>query len=71
MTIILEMKASIFETGKSIQSFANMIVVVIFLKHFWDHGDLISAILGIVLWFGLYFIGIRLINWSEEIYELR
>lgn len=61
------MKPSIYETGKSLQSFANMITAVIFLKHFWDHHDMASVIAGLMIWLCLYFISIRLINWSEKV----
>lgn len=65
------MKITLQETGKSIQSFANVITTIIFLKHYSDYHDEQSIIMALVTWFSLYFIGICLFIISENIKEIK
>ncbi len=54
------------EAGKGVIAFANIISVLVFIRSFWQTGNYNDLIGGIVLWIGLYALGIGLINYATR-----
>lgn len=66
MRVGIEIKEAFKEIGKSLLAFGNIIVGVVFLKHFWEYSDYRSLVVGISLWLGLYAISFSLISFSAK-----